>query len=126
MFQTDTGVSYKSPKLMRMGVFQVGDLLVADKLDEEKVKHIAPTWQGLYRQGIQWMLRQRDEGKEEIRIRGQQVAMDQWALKKVAVAMALTNKPEERQAQEVWARLEKLQAPWKMKSFVRHFGGNWR
>ena len=113
-----TGVSYKSPKLIRMGVFQVGDLLEADKLDEEKVKHIAPTWQGLYRQGVQWMLRQRDEGKEDIRISGQHIEMDQWALKRVAVAMAPTNKPEERQSPEVWARLEKLQAPWKMKSFV--------
>ena len=85
--------------------------MVDDKLDEEKVRHVAPTWQGLYWRRVQWML---------------QVTMDEWALKKVGVAMALTNKPEERQAQEVWARLEKLQAPWKMKSFVRHFGGNWR
>ena len=46
VFQTDTGVSYRSPKLMRMGVFQVGDLLVNDKLDEEKMRHIAHTWQG--------------------------------------------------------------------------------
>ena len=57
MFQTGTWVSYRSPKLMRMGVFQVGDLLVNDKLDEEKVRHIAQTWQGLYRQGILWMQR---------------------------------------------------------------------
>ena len=46
VFQTSTGVGYRSPKLVRMGVFQVGDLLVNDRLDEEKVKHIAPTWQG--------------------------------------------------------------------------------
>ena len=118
VFQTDTGVSYKSSKLVRMGVLKVEDLLVMDKLDKEKMRHIAPTWQGLYRQGIQWMLKQRDEGKEEIRIRGQQVAVDQWALKKVAAAMALTNKPEERQAAEVWAVLDKLQAPWKLKAFV--------
>ena len=83
----------------------MGDLLVNDKLDEENA---APTWQGLYRQGVQWMLRQRDEGGEEIRIRGQHVAMDQWVLKKVNRAEALANKPEERQAQEVWARLDKL------------------
>ena len=76
VFQTDTGVSYRSLKLMRMGAFQVGDLLVNDKLDEEKVGHIAQTWQGLYRQGVPWMLRQRDEGKEEIRIKGQRVTMD--------------------------------------------------
>ena len=90
-----------------------------DRLDEERVRHIVPTWQGLYRQGILWMQRQRDEGKGTIQIRGQQVTMDQWALKKVNRAMALANVPEQRQTQEVWARLDKLQAPWKLKSFIR-------
>ena len=61
--ESGTGESYRSPKLVRMGVFQVGDLLVGDKLDEEKVRCIAPTWRELYRRGIMWMLRQRDGGK---------------------------------------------------------------
>ena len=62
---------------------------------------------------------ERDEGKEVIRIRGQQVTLEGWALKKVNRAMALANVPEQRQTQEVWARLDELQAPWKLKSFVR-------
>ena len=62
------------------------------------------------------MLRQRDEGKEVIKIKGgQHVTMEQWALKKINRSLALANTPEQRQTQEVWARLDKLQAPWELK-----------
>ena len=81
IFQTGTGVSYRCPRLMRMGVYQVGDLMIGDRIEEDKVRLIAPTWRELYRTGIQWMQRQRDEGKKEIDIGGQRVKVEQWSLK---------------------------------------------
>ena len=97
VFQTDTGVSYRCPRLMRMGVYQVGDMLVGGRIEEEKVSLIAPTWRELYRKGIQWMQRQRDGGKKEIAIGGQHVAMEQWSLKNVGRAVTAASTPEERQ-----------------------------
>ena len=75
IFQTDTGVSYRCPRLMRMGVYQVGDMLIGDRIEEDKVNLIAPTWKELYRKGLQWKQRQRDGGKKEIAIGGQHVAV---------------------------------------------------
>ena len=124
VFQTNTGVSYRCPKLMRMGVYQVGDLLVGDKLDEEKLRHIAPTWRELYRRGIMWMLRQRDGGKEEISIGGQHLAMEQWSMKNVGRAVVAASTPEERQFQEVWAVLDKPRGGSSLLS-GRHCGRNW-
>ena len=119
IFQTDTGVSYRCPRLMRMGVYQVGDMMVGDRIAEDKVSLIAQTWRELYRKGIQWMQRQRDGGKKEMTIGRQCVSVDQWTLKNVSRALAAASRPEERQSPEVWAVLDMVKAPWRFKSFVR-------
>ena len=75
IFQTGTGVSYRCPRLMKMGVYQVGDPMMGDRIEEEKVSLIAPTWRELYRKGIQWRQRQQDGGKKEIEIGGQRVTV---------------------------------------------------
>ena len=118
IFQTDTGVRYRCPKLMRLGVYQVADMIENGGVDRQKVQMLAPTWRGQYQQKLEFMLRQRDAGKESVVIRGKEVPMTQWKLNRVARAMAEANAPEERQNPQVWEALGILRVPWRLQSFI--------
>ena len=60
---------------MRMGVYQVADMIVNGGVDRQNIQMLAPTWRDLYQQKLEFMLRQRDAGEECIAIRGKEVPM---------------------------------------------------
>ena len=84
IFQTTTRQAYRCPRLMRLGVYQVADMMKHGRVDTQKVLLLAPIWRGLYQETLEYMLRKRDEGKQNIILKGKEVTISQWKLKHVA------------------------------------------
>ena len=85
-----------------------------------KMSPIALTRKNLYKQGVPWMVRQKDEGKDFIQIRSPEVSVRKWALSNVAKAIAVAHPPDQRQLPEVWEALHKLKLTWRLRTFVGH------